>query len=112
MRPSRIPTSARRPGAPVPSTTVPPLITQSSINQSYELASPNHPGGGLVTQVRLFGGALGRVEGFAAAGLGGGLGLALPSSGLAALGLVGLALLEHLGAGGVGLGLAGRTRDE
>src|SRR5690349_11039919 len=105
IRPSRIPTSARREAAPVPSTTVPPLITQSSISSSYEPASPNHPGGGCATPVRredeLFRGAFGGVERFAAAGRGRLLGLALAPLGLTPLGLVGLPLLEHLGAFGV-----------
>src|SRR5947208_6433405 len=105
MRPARIPTSARRPGAPVPSTTVPPLITQSSINRSYEPASLCRAWRRVLTPVRrgggLFGGALGGVERFAAAGLGRFLGLALAGGGLAPLRLVGLALLEHLGALGI-----------
>ena len=40
MRPSRIPTSATRPGAPVPSITVPPLMTSSSMSPPIEPAWP------------------------------------------------------------------------
>ena len=40
MRPSRIPTSAMRPGAPVPSITVPPLMTSSSMSPPIEPAWP------------------------------------------------------------------------
>src|SRR5262245_17825662 len=116
MRPSRMPTSARRPGAPVPSTTVPALITQSSIPQSYEPAWISGPRGLKVTPVRnpagSFRGALRGVQGLAPAGLGRRLGLALAGCGFLALRLVGLALLQHLGAGLVGLGLARRAGDE
>src|SRR6266550_1975322 len=73
IRPARTPTSARRPGAPVPSTTVPPLITQSSINRSYEPASLCRAWRRVLTPVRrgggLFGGALGVGEREALVGL-------------------------------------------
>src|SRR5262249_17970923 len=73
MRPSRMPTSARRPGAPVPSTTVPPRLTLSSIattsspsRGSARLALPGaHVGASLRVRVGLdlagaqLGGALG-----------------------------------------------------
>src|SRR6185295_5601436 len=60
----------------------------------------------------LLAGALGGVQRLAAAGLGRRLGLALTGGGFLALGLVGLALLEHLGPGLVGLGLCGLAGDE
>src|SRR4051812_20994348 len=100
MRPSRTPTSAGRAGAPVPSTTEPPLITQSSMRRPYRsrtgVSTPaysrfRHAGS-------LGAGALGGVEGFAAGGLGGGAGGALVGCGGPALGLLGLALLEDTGA--------------
>src|SRR5260221_13479006 len=122
MRPARIPTSAWRAGAPVPSTTEPPLITQSSIGRTPseiervsfcrpELArtSPRttnpletaHPYRSRSHAGSLGTGAFRGVEGFSAGGLGGGAGGALVRRGGAALGLLGLALLEHAGPLGV-----------
>src|SRR4051794_35740912 len=113
IRPSRTPTSARRPGEPVPSTTVPPLITQSSMSASSE----NRTRSILPTRNRahklrrgLIGGGrvLRGVERLAAAGLTGGLGLPLALGGRAPFGLGNLALLEQLGPFGGGLCLLRR----
>src|SRR3954471_504191 len=97
MRPARMPTSAGRPGAPVPSTTEPPLITQSSIGRlpseiervPFWRQKPHQ------TRSAAAGGAFGGVEGLAAGGLGRGPGGPLVRGGGAALGFQDLALLEQ-----------------